>query len=412
MGTAEEHGGNAGKGNSAVEPDLYQSGAGEADGSFRVNPIGSDEAVVSYRIVNDHLGEGGAKEKFRRNIEAIRVLKCVENEKRAATADEQETLAGYVGWGGLSDAFSEKPEWMKEAQELRNLLTKDEYEAARATTLDSFYTSPVIIREIYLKLEDMGFHGGSILEPSMGVGNFFGAMPEDMRAGSRLFGVEKDGVSGRIARLLYPEVQIRIAGFEETQFPRESFDVVVGNIPFGDFRLYDRRFAKENFLIHDYFIARSLEEVHPRGIVALITSAGTMDKADESARRYYAVRAELLGAVRLPNNAFKANAGTDVTADILFFQKKAGISRDGMIRDNSLSEVPEWIHTTELGNGIRINSYFAKNPEMMLGEMALVSGRFGMTQTLIPSENVELGELLQSALARVEGRIIGDVLDG
>lgn len=354
-----------------------------------------DAEAVSYRIVDEHLGEGGQKEKFRRNLDALRTLKLVEAEDRAATPEEQEVLAKYVGWGGLSDAFSDKADWAKEAQQLGKMLSEEEYAAARATTLDSFYTSPAIIREIYRKLEDLGFWDGNVLEPSLGVDNFFGAMPEGMRQGSRLFGVEKDGISGRIARLLYPEADIRLAGFEDTQFPENFFDVVVGNIPFGDFRLYDRRFARENFLVHDYFIARALEEVRSGGSVALITSAGTFDKTDESARRYYAARAELLGAVRLPNNAFKANAGTDVTADILIFKKREGIS----------AEAPEWVHTVVIENGIRINSYFAQNPEIMLGEMALVSGQFGSVQTLLPREGTDFTGQLWEALLKVEGEI-------
>ncbi|MBQ9188016.1 MAG: N-6 DNA methylase, partial [Clostridia bacterium] len=289
--------------------------------SVPIVPAPSGVAKINFRITDDHLGEGGAKTKFQRNIAAIRTLKAIESEYRLATPEEQQVLSEYVGWGGLPDAFDPtKDQWQEEYAELKELLTPEEYASARASTLNAHYTSPVVIRAMYEALSNMGFQTGNILEPSCGIGNFFGMLPESM-ASSRLYGVELDDLTGRIAKQLYQNADIRIDGFESTPFPDSFFDVAIGNVPFGDYSLADKRYDKNHFLVHDYFFAKALDKVRPGGVVAFITSSGTMDKANPSVRKYIAQRAELLGAIRLPNNAFRANAGTDVVADILFLQK-------------------------------------------------------------------------------------------
>lgn len=278
--------------------------------------------AVNFRITDDALGIGGAKEKFRRNVEAIRMLEQIESESRLATPEEQKILSQYVGWGGLADAFDEsKSAWAVEYRELKELLSDAEYASARESTLNAHYTSPMIIRSIYEALENMGFEKGNVLEPAMGIGNFFGMLPEKMQE-SRLYGVELDGITGRIAKQLYPKVDIKITGFEKTDYPNDFFDVAIGNVPFGQYKVADKQYDKNNFLIHDYFFAKTLDKVRPGGVVAFVTSKGTMDKKSPEVRKYLAQRAELLGAVRLPNTAFKENAGTEVTSDILFLKKR------------------------------------------------------------------------------------------
>ena len=349
----------------------------------------------NFHITDDGLGAGTLKEKFRMNVLAIEMLQKVERENRRAAPKEQEVLSRYVGWGGLSAAFDEnKKGWEQEYRQLKELLGDGEYESARASVLSAYYTQPVIIRGIYQALERMGFREGEILEPAMATGNFFGMLPETMQ-GSRLHGVEIDSISGRIAKLLYPDADIQVKGYEETSFPDGFFDVAIGNVPFGSYRVPDRRYEKHGFLIHDYFLAKAVDQLKPGGIAAFITSKGTMDKRDSSARKYLAERAELLGAVRLPNTAFKENAGAEVTTDILFLQK-----REAPYREES-----EWLDTEENGQGIRMNRYFIRHPEMVLGEMKEVSGPFGTEATCQPVEGTELRELLAAALQEVRGTI-------
>ncbi|MBR2645683.1 MAG: N-6 DNA methylase, partial [Clostridia bacterium] len=335
---------------------------------------------TDFRITDDHLGEGGAKTKFQRNVAAIRTLKAIEAENRLATPEEQAILSQYVGWGGLPDAFDDsKEQWQSEYAELKELLTDSEYESARASTLNAHYTSPVVIRAMYEAIGNMGFQTGNILEPSCGIGNFFGMLPERMRS-SKLYGVELDDLTGRIAKQLYQNANVRIEGFEESVYPDSFFDVAIGNVPFGDYPLADKRYDKNHFLIHDYFFAKALDKVRPGGVVAFITSSGTMDKANPSIRKYIAQRAELLGAIRLPNNAFRANAGTDVVADILFLQK----------RDHPIEIDEDWLHIGKSELGYPINEYFLKNPDMILGELTEESARFGMGQTVKPIEGADL----------------------
>jgi len=349
----------------------------------------------NFRIEDETLGSGTAKEKFAGNVAAIKTLHLLEEENRAATHDEQEILAGYVGWGGLADAFDEsKSNWSKEYQELKSLLTSDEYDSARESTLNAHYTSPAIIDGIYDTLSRMGFEKGNVLEPAMGVGNFFGRIPEEMGK-SKLYGVELDSLTGRIAKQLYPKANIQIKGFEETKFPGDFFDVAIGNVPFGQYKVSDRDYDKQNFLIHDYFFAKALDKVRPGGVVAFITSKGTLDKQSENVRKYLAERAELLGAVRLPNTAFKANAGTEVTADIIFLQK----------RDRMVKEIPDWVHTSEDENGMRINDYFASHPEQIVGHMEMVSGAYGMESTCVPDDDRPFTEQLAQALSNIRGEI-------
>ena len=345
----------------------------------------------NYRITDDHIGEGAPLERFQRNLDAIRTLKTVEAENRSATAEEQAVLAQYVGWGGLADFFDEKnPRY----NELKDLLTDAEYAAARESTLTAFYTPPVVIRSIYAALGQMGFTQGNILEPSCGIGNFLGMLPENM-SGSKLYGVELDDLSGRIARQLYQQSSVAVQGYEKTAFPDNFFDVAIGNVPFGQFHVPDKRYDRLNFPIHEYFIAKALDQVRPGGVIAVVTSSYTMDKRTASARKYIAQRSELLGAIRLPNNAFKAAAGTEVVSDILFLQK----------RERMVDIEPEWVHLATDENGIQMNSYFIDHPDMILGEMKMVSGPFGPTPTCEPYPEQPLEALLAEAIQNVHGEI-------
>ena len=345
----------------------------------------------NYRITDDHIGEGAPLERFQHNLDAIRTLKTVEAENRAATAEEQAVLAQYVGWGGLADFFDEKnPRY----NELKDLLTDAEYAAARESTLTAFFTPPVVIRGIYAALGQMGFTQGNILEPSCGIGNFLGMLPEDM-SGSKLYGVELDDLSGRIARQLYQKSSIAVQGYEKTAFPDNFFDVAIGNVPFGQFHVPDKRYDRLNFPIHEYFIAKALDQVRPGGVIAVVTSSYTMDKRTASARKYLAQRTELLGAIRLPNDAFKAAAGTEVVSDILFLQK----------RERMVDIEPEWVHLATNEDGIQMNSYFIDHPDMVLGEMKMVSGPFGPTPTCEPYPEQPLEALLAEAVQNVHGEI-------
>ena len=345
----------------------------------------------NYRITDDHIGEGAPLERFQRNLDAIRTLKTVEAESRAATAEEQAVLAQYVGWGRLADFFDEKnPRYA----ELKELLTDAEYAAARESTLTAFYTPPVVIRGIYAALGQLGFTQGNILEPSCGIGNFLGMLPESM-SGSKLYGVELDDLSGRIARQLYQKSSIAVQGYEKTAFPDNFFDVAIGNVPFGQFHVPDKRYDRLNFPIHEYFIAKALDQVRPGGVIAVVTSSYTMDKRTASARKYIAQRSELLGAIHLPNNAFKAAAGTEVVSDILFLQK----------RERMVNIEPEWVHLATNEDGIQMNSYFIDHPDMVLGEMKMVSGPFGPTPTCEPYPEKPLEALLAEAVQNVHGEI-------
>ena len=364
-------------------------------------------AAENFRITDDHLGEGGAKTKYGYNVAAIRTLKQIEAEGRTATPQEQEILSRYVGWGGLPNAFDEsKEDWKKEYTELKSLLTPEEYDMARVSTLNAHYTSPTVIRAIYDAVESMGFRTGNVLEPSCGVGNFFGLLPESMR-GSRLYGVELDSLTGRIARQLYPKANITISGFEKTN-RQDFFDLAIGNVPFGSYKLNDRRFNAHNFLIHDYFFAKALDQVRAGGVIAFITSKGTMDKTSPEVRRYIAERAELLGAIRLPNNAFRANAGTEVTSDILFLQK----------RDRSIVQDEPWVHLGQTEDGIPINAYFAEHPDMVLGRMAWDRSMYGNEKetTCEPIEGAELAQQLAEAVKSIRGAYreaeLPDLADG
>ena len=357
--------------------------------------------AVNFRITDDALGIGTAKEKFRRNVEAIRTLEKIESENRIATPEEQEILSQYVGWGGLADAFDEsKSAWANEYQELKGLLSDQEYASARESTLNAHYTSPAIIRSIYDALDKMGFEKGNVLEPAMGIGNFFGMMPEKMQE-SRLYGVELDGITGRIAKQLYPNADIKITGFEKTDYPNDFFDVAIGNVPFGQYKVADKQYDKQNFLIHDYFFAKTLDKVRPGGVVAFVTSKGTMDKKSPEVRKYLAQRAELLGAVRLPNTAFKENAGTEVTSDILFLKK----------RDRVMDLEPDWVHLSEDENSIAMNSYFAEHPEMIVGKMEMVSGPYGMESTCMPDTTRPFAQQLQEVVSHIDGEIEAVELD-
>ena len=355
---------------------------------------------TNYRIIDDDLGVGGAKTKFYNNVEAIKTLKQIESETRLATPEEQEILSRYVGWGGIPQAFDERNEdWKKEYAELKELLTDEEYNAARGSTLNAHYTSPIVARSMYETLERMGFSKGNILEPSCGTGNFFGIIPESMNQ-SKLYGVELDSITGRIARQLYQKADITIDGYERAKYPDNFFDVSIGNVPFGSYSVVDgeHKYNQENFRIHDYFFAKTLDKVRPGGVVAFITSKGTLDKINPSVRNYLAQRAELLGAVRLPNNAFKSNAGTEVTADIIFLQK-----REKLVDDIQA----DWIYIRENEDGIRVNNYFAQHPEMILGKMVKDSRMYGNENetTCEPIEGADLAEQLHEALGKIEGRI-------
>lgn len=351
----------------------------------------------NFRITDDHLGEGGAKTKFKNNVAAIRTLKEIEFDDRLATPEEQEILSRYVGWGGLPQAFDENNEqWADEFAELYGLLSPEEYEAAKATTLNAHYTSPTVIKAIYQAVENMGFRTGNVLEPSCGIGNFFGLVPESMKD-SKLFGVELDSITGRIAQQLYQQNSIAVQGFEDTELPDSFFDLAVGNVPFGSYSLHDKRYDKHHFLIHDYFFARTLDKVRPGGLIAFVTSKGTMDKQNPNVRKYIAERAELIGAIRLPNNAFYANAGTQVTTDIIFLQK-----REKLI-DVSMPEADsglEWLHLGQTENGVPINQYFIDHPEMVLGEMAFDDMMYGNAKetTCKPFEGESLSDLLAEAV--------------
>ena len=351
-------------------------------------------SVHNFRITDDHLGEGGAKTKYAFNIAAIQTLKQIEAEERQATPQEQEILSGYVGWGGIPQAYDgNNAQWSEEYQQLKSLLTDEEYAAARGSTLNAHYTSPMVIRAMYEALGNMGFQSGNILEPSCGVGNFFGMLPESMSQ-SRLYGVELDSITGRMARQLYPDARIEITGFEKTN-RKDFFDVAVGNVPFGNYKVADRAFDKYGFLIHDYFLAKTLEQVRPGGVIAFITSKGTMDKASPDVRRYIAQRAELLGAIRLPNNAFKANAGTEVTSDILFLQK----------REHPIDIEPDWIHLGRTADGIPVNSYFVDHPDMMLGRMQWDKSMYGNEKetTCEPIPSADLAQQLHAAVRNIDG---------
>ena len=370
----------------------------EAEAPKEQPPIDKSGAV-NFHIApetEESAGKGfAAKEKFRQNVEAIRTLEKIESENRIATPEEQEILAKYVGWGGLADAFDEtKANWASEYQELKSLLSAEEYDSARESTLNAHYTSPVIIKAIYDAMERMGFSKGNILEPAMGIGNFFGMLPEKMQE-SRLYGVELDGITGRIARQLYPNADVKITGFEKTDYPNDFFDVAIGNVPFGQYKVADRAYDKHNFLIHDYFFAKALDKVRPGGVVAFVTSKGTMDKKSPEVRKYLAQRAELLGAIRLPNTAFKENAGTEVTSDILFLKK----------RDRVIDIEPDWVHLCENEDGIAMNQYFADHPEMIMGKMEMVSGQFGMEATCTPDTSIPLSKQLEMAISHIEGSI-------
>ena len=350
-----------------------------------------DTSGSNYRITDDHIGEGAPLERFQRNLDAIRLLKTVEAEDRTATAEEQAVLAQYVGWGGLADFFDEKN---ARYGELKELLTDAEYAAARESTLTAFYTPPVVIRSIYAALEQMGFQQGNILEPSCGVGNFLGMLPGSM-VDSKLYGVELDDLSGRMARQLYQRSGIAVQGYEKTAFPDNFFDVAIGNVPFGQFKVADKRYDRLNLSIHEYFIAKTLDKVRPGGVIAFVTSSFTMDKRSANVRKYIAQRAELLGAIRLPNNAFKAAAGTEVVSDILFLQK----------RDRMVDIEPEWVHLATNDDGIQMNSYFVDNPDMVLGEMKMVSGPYGPEPTCAPFPDQPLESLLANAIQNIHGEI-------
>ena len=355
----------------------------------------------NFRITDDHLGEGGAKQKYARNIEAIRTLFKLEQEHRGATAEEQQVLSRYVGWGGLSDAFDPgKDSWAKEYAELKGLLSEDEYAAARSSTLNAHYTSPVVIRSIYEAVEKMGFRSGNILEPSMGVGNFFGMLPDSM-ADSRLYGVELDSITGRIAKMLYPQADITVAGFETTD-RRDFYDLAVGNVPFGQYKVNDKAYNKLGFSIHNYFFAKAIDQVRPGGVIAFVTSRYTMDSKDSTARKHIAERADLLGAIRLPNNAFRANAGTDVVSDIIFLQK----------RDRPADIEPAWVQLGKTEDGFAINQYFVDHPEMVLGELTAESTQYGREElTVAPIEGAVLSDQLAEAVQNIEGQYTAAEVD-
>lgn len=355
------------------------------------------EYRTNFRIERDDIGVGTPLERFNHNRMAIQLLKKLEDEHRLADTNEQRILADYVGWGGLSDYFKEdNPHY----QELKELLTEDEYASARESTLTAFYTPPVVIKAVYSALENMHFRTGNVLEPSCGIGNFMGLVPESM-ASAKFYGVELDSISGRIAQQLYQNSSIAVQGFEDTNLPDSFFDAAVGNVPFGQFKVPDKRYDKHNFLIHDYFFARTLDKVRPGGVVAFITSKGTMDKESPAVRKYIAQRADLLGAIRLPNNTFKDAAGTEVTSDIIFLQK----------RDRLIDIEPEWVHLEADENGIRMNSYFVSNPEMVLGDMQMISGAHGPESACIPYDGAELGDLLQDAIQNIHAEITEFELD-
>lgn len=365
-------------------------------GAETEQPVQPKQEPMNFRITDDDLGAGGAKTKFKANIEATRLLQTLDAEQRQATAEEQEVLSRYVGWGGIPQAFDEKnADWAKEYAELKSLLPADEYSEARASTLNAFYTSPTVIKAMYEALSNMGLSKGNVLEPSCGVGNFMGLVPESME-NIKMYGVELDNVSGRIAQQLYQKNKIAVQGFETMQFPDSFFDCVVGNVPFGNYKVPDKRYDRHNFLIHDYFIAKSLDLVRPGGVVAVVTSSGTMDKKDSSVREYLANRADLVGAIRLPNNAFQRNANTSVVADILFLQK----------RDRAAVERAEWVDLGTTPEGYPINQYFAQHPEMVLGEITTESTQYGKQETTVkPIEGADLAQQLKAAVENIHAEI-------
>ena len=357
----------------------------------------SPHIPLDYRITDENIGVGTPKERYANNIAAIKLLKGLEASGRAASAEEQETLAKYVGWGGLSGVFDDRDSgWDTEYHELLGLLSEDEYRSARASTLTSYYTPPVVTKALYSTLERMGFTGGNVLEPAMGIGHFFGTMPDNMRKNSRLYGVELDSLTGRIAKQLYQSAAVSLCGYEDTDYPDNFFDAAIGNVPFGQYKVADKRYAKLNYSIHDYFFAKTLDKVRPGGVVAFITSRYTMDKENPSVRRYIAQRAELLGAVRLPDTVFKRAAGTDAVSDILIFQK----------RERLMDVEPEWIFTGKTDDGIPINEYYLKHPEMICGKIELASSAYGPVPTCSAREDGSLDELLNSALSHIEGRVM------
>ena len=365
--------------------------AAALDEALHAEPV--PEPAGNFHITDEHLGEGGAKQKYARNIEAIKTLFRLEEEHRGASAEEQEVLAQYVGWGGLADAFDpNKSGWAKEYAELKGLLSEDEYAAARGSVLNAHYTSPTVIRAIYDAVERMGFKSGNILEPSMGVGNFFGMLPDTMQD-SRLYGVELDSITGRIAQKLYPQADITVAGFETTD-RRDFYDLAVGNVPFGNYKVADKAYNKFGFSIHNYFFAKAIDQVRPGGIVAFVTSRYTMDSKDSTARKHIAERADLLGAIRLPNNAFKANAGTEVVSDIIFLQK----------RDRPIDREPTWVQLGKTEAGLTLNSYFVEHPEMILGELTTESTQYGHDLTVAPIEGAVLSDQLAEAVQHIDGK--------
>ena len=372
-------------------PALLPLDAAALDEALNAEPV--PEPAGNFHITDYHLGEGGAKQKYARNIEAIRTLFKLEQEHRGATAEEQQVLSQYVGWGGLADAFDpSKDSWAKEYAELKGLLSEDEYAAARSSTLNAHYTAPVVIRSIYDAVEKMGLQSGNILEPSMGVGNFFGILPDSM-AGSRLYGVELDSITGRIAQKLYPQADITVAGFETTD-RRDFYDLAVGNVPFGQYKVNDKAYNKLGFSIHNYFFAKAIDQIRPGGVVAFVTSRYTMDSKDSTARKHMAERADLLGAIRLPNNAFRANAGTDVVSDIIFLQK----------RDRPADIEPAWVQLGKTEDGFAVNSYFVEHPEMILGELTAESTQYGREElTVAPIEGANLADQLAEAVQHIEG---------
>ena len=365
--------------------------AAAADEALNAEPV--LEAAGNFHITDDNLGVGGPKQKFARNIEAIQTLRTLEQEHCGATAEEQQVLSQYVGWGGLADAFDpSKENWSAEYTQLKGLLTEDEYAAARASTLNAHYTSPVVIRAIYDAVEKMGFQSGNILEPSLGIGNFFGMLPSGM-ADSRLYGVELDSITGRIAQKLYPQANITVAGFETTD-RRDFYDLAVGNVPFGQYKVSDKAYNKLGFSIHNYFFAKTIDQIRPGGVIAFVTSRFTMDSKDSTARKYMAERADLLGAIRLPNNAFKANAGTEVVSDIIFLQK----------RDRPADIEPAWVQLGKTEDGFAINQYFVDHPEMVLGNLELESTQYGYDLTVAPLEGTSLAAQLAEAVQHIEGQ--------
>ncbi len=367
--------------------------------TIKSEPTAAQTETHNFVISDDDYGvSGGAKTRYADNVAAIKTLKTIESEHRTATPEEQNILSKYTGWGAIPQAFDiNNDKWRTEYAELRTLLTPDEYAAARRSTLNAHYTSPTVISAIYDGLKNLGFESGKILEPAMGTGNFFGAMPEDMRS-SKLYGVELDDLTGRIAQQLYPDADIQVKGFEKTSFADNSFDVAIGNVPFGDYKLNDKRYNDNNFLIHDYFFAKALDKVHPGGIVAFVTSKGTLDKENPEVRKYLAQRAELLGAIRLPNNAFKANAGTEVTSDIIFLQKRE--------RPIEISDETEWLKKSETADGLSVNNYFVQHPEMVLGKIVEGNKMYGNQSNdtmCVPIEGANLKDQLSEAVKNIHG---------